>query len=76
MAYANEARTQISFAARLGEIAALIKEHRRARRVYRETLAELSALNARELMDLGIDRTMIRSIATEAAYGPAASRNL
>ncbi len=38
-------------------------------RVYRRTHAELSALSNRDLADLGINRSMITSIATEAAYG-------
>ena len=37
-------------------------------RVYRQTLSELQALSQRELSDLGIHRSMIRSIAHEAAY--------
>ncbi len=38
-------------------------------RTYRRTLHELSILSERELCDLGIHRSMIRSIASEAAYG-------
>jgi uncharacterized protein YjiS (DUF1127 family) len=38
-------------------------------RVYRQTLAELGHLSERELADLGIHRSQITSIATEAAYG-------
>ncbi|MEM7643243.1 MAG: DUF1127 domain-containing protein [Pseudomonadota bacterium] len=38
-------------------------------RLYRKTLAELSALSTRDLDDLGIARASIRSIALEAAYG-------
>ena len=37
-------------------------------RVYRTTLTELSGLNDRELTDLGIHRSSIRSIAYKAAY--------
>ena len=40
-----------------------------ARKVYRTTLTELQALDNRDLADLGISRSMIRSIAHEAAYG-------
>lgn len=39
------------------------------RRVYRQTLRELNALSAREMADLGLNRSMIRSVAYEAAYG-------
>lgn len=35
---------------------------------YRKCLAELSALNDRELRDLGLHRSMIRSLAYEEAY--------
>ncbi|KMK66657.1 DUF1127 domain-containing protein [Puniceibacterium sp. IMCC21224] len=39
------------------------------RRTYNQTLRELEALSNRELADLGISRSSIRSIAQEAAYG-------
>jgi uncharacterized protein YjiS (DUF1127 family) len=35
---------------------------------YRKCVAELSALNDRELRDLGLHRSMIRSLAHEEAY--------
>lgn len=38
-------------------------------KLYRQTLSELGQLTARELADLGIHRSQIRSIALEAAYG-------
>ena len=41
----------------------------RQRRVYAQTLTELSALSDRELNDLGISRLAISEIAHEAAYG-------
>jgi len=37
-------------------------------RMYRTTLAELRNLSARELNDLGLNATTIRSVAFEAAY--------
>ncbi len=37
-------------------------------RVYRRTLGELSALNDRELADLGLGRGELRRIAHQAAY--------
>lgn len=46
-----------------------IRDYNARRKVYRTTLAELRALNGRELADLGINKGMIRSIAYEAAYG-------
>lgn len=46
---------------------------RRARyRAYRETLSELANLSDRELSDIGIARSQIRSVAYEHAYGPRA----
>lgn len=41
-------------------------------RVFARTQAELNALSARELDDLGISRSMITRLAYEAAYGKAA----
>jgi len=38
------------------------------RRIYNETLNELSKLSDRHLMDLGIARANIKAIAFEAAY--------
>ena len=39
------------------------------RAVYRQTVRELEALSARDLADLGIHRSMIETVAHEAAYG-------
>ncbi len=38
-------------------------------RTYRKTVAELAALSNRDLTDLGLSRSMISSVAHEAAYG-------
>ncbi|PWJ13273.1 protein of unknown function [Jannaschia seohaensis] len=38
-------------------------------RLYRRTHAELSKLSNRDLADLGLNRSMIKSIAMDAAYG-------
>ncbi len=35
---------------------------------YRRTVAEMSALSSRDLRDLGLHRSMIRSMAHEEAY--------
>lgn len=71
MAYVNTTRTMESsrFA---GKLSALIAEFRLAlnrRAVYRQTFNELTALSDRELNDLGLDRSELRSIALDAAYG-------
>ncbi|AZV77503.1 DUF1127 domain-containing protein [Parasedimentitalea marina] len=38
-------------------------------RLYRKTLVELSMLTRRELADLGLNRSMLKNVAHEAAYG-------
>ena len=43
-------------------------EARKKARVYRTTLRELQNLSAREMADIGINPSNIRSIAYEAAY--------
>lgn len=37
-------------------------------RVYRTTLGELEMLNDRELADLGLNRSVLRSVAYQSAY--------
>ncbi|SDJ93827.1 DUF1127 domain-containing protein [Aliiruegeria lutimaris] len=39
------------------------------RKIYRQTYCELSSLSDRALADLGLSRSMIKSLAREAAYG-------
>ncbi len=41
--------------------------------VFRQCVNELSSLSNRELGDLGMNRSMIRSVAYEQAYGPRAA---
>lgn len=43
------------------------------RRVFRQCVNELSSLSNHELADLGLNRSMIRSVAYEQAYGPRAA---
>lgn len=38
------------------------------RKVYRQTLNELMSLSDRELNDLGLNRSVLRSVAYQAAY--------
>jgi uncharacterized protein YjiS (DUF1127 family) len=38
-------------------------------RLFRRTLAELQSLSNRELVDLGLHRSMVRGIALDAVYG-------
>lgn len=52
-----------------GGMLAGLREALARRKVYRDTLRELKSLSSRELADLGIHRSMITRVATEAAYG-------
>jgi hypothetical protein len=74
MAYVSSNRTTaaLSFAGRIAEIRKDLADAWRAHRIYRQTLAELQALSPRELNDLGLNATMLRTIALEAAYGKQA----
>ncbi|MCE0503853.1 MULTISPECIES: DUF1127 domain-containing protein [unclassified Roseivivax] len=67
MAYAVTQNTPAAggFFARLN---ADIRERLERRRIYRQTVNELSVLSDRELGDLGIARSMIRGVAWQAAY--------
>ena len=70
MAFANTTRTgEWGLAHGLNAFLARLSDQRRRYRVYRQTIGELNALNDRDLADLGINRSMIEAIATEAAYG-------
>ncbi|NKX43840.1 DUF1127 domain-containing protein [Roseicyclus persicicus] len=70
MAYVSSNRSAtLSFGDRIAEIRKDLSDAWRAYRVYRHTLAELQALSPRELADLGLNPTTLRSVALEAAYG-------
>ena len=70
MAYVNSTRSlNIGFADRLGNFAKLVKLALHRRRLFNQTVRELTALSDRELVDLGIHASMIKQIAAEAAYG-------
>lgn len=70
MAYASNSTTQFhGFSGWLAEMTSEFAERMARRRVYRDTVNELSSLSNRELADLGINRSMIRRLAQEAAYG-------
>jgi len=70
MAYVNTTRAANNgIADRFAAIVKSVKDAAQRRRVYNQTARELNALNERELSDLGIHRSMITTIATEAAYG-------
>ena len=68
MAYAVSTQaTTATLVARLAHVLAQMADRIERRRVYKQTVAELSGLSGRELADLGIGRSQIRAIALEAA---------
>ena len=70
MAYVNSTRVAPNGLA--DRFAALVKSAKTAlnkRRVYAQTVRELNALSDRELLDLGLHKSMIVDVAREAAYG-------
>lgn len=70
MAYVN-ATNAPSFADRYHALMAAIATRRTQNRVYRATFNELSSLSNRELADLGMSRSQIRSIALETGRNAA-----
>lgn len=69
MAYATQTLTlSAGISARISAVVAQVKDSWARRSVYKTTVNELSTLSNRELADLGLSRSMIRSIAYEAAY--------
>ncbi|TNJ40147.1 DUF1127 domain-containing protein [Phaeobacter sp. B1627] len=70
MATLNSINAQKTFAA--GGVAHMLQVAREKfaqYRVYRETLNELNELSSRDLADLGLNRSMLKRVALEAAYG-------
>ena len=70
MAFLN-ATTAPSFADRLAALVSTFDARRKQRRVYRATFNELSSLPNRDLADLGISRSQIRSVALETGRNAA-----
>ncbi len=70
MAYVNSSREGAAGPVqRAGKFVAGLRLSLTRRRVFRQTIRELQALSNRELSDLGIDRSMITRVSSEAAYG-------
>lgn len=70
MAFANDIRNfEAGLVQRMRDAFEQSRRNAAARKVYRQTYAELSTLSQRELDDLGIARANIDEIAREAAYG-------
>jgi uncharacterized protein YjiS (DUF1127 family) len=58
-----------SLSERFAAFRAQLADKAAKRKVYRTTMSELESLSSRDLADLGMSRSMIKSIAFEAAYG-------
>lgn len=70
MAYVNTTRASgFGLIERIQEFRATAAENAAKRKIYRQTVRELSILTDRELADLGLGRSQIKSIAMEAANG-------
>ncbi len=69
MAYVNSRASSVSLSDRFGSAFKSVKEAMDRRRVYNQTVLELSSLSDRDLADLGMARPMISDVAREAAYG-------
>lgn len=69
MAFTSNQATSVGIADRAASFIEDIQGRMTRYKTYRVTLAELSQLSARDLADLGIHRSMIKSTAYEAAYG-------
>lgn len=75
MAYASDARlaqpraAQAGIAGRLQAFAADLSERYARYRVFRDTVNDLAILPTSVLADMGLNRSQIRSVAYEYAYG-------
>lgn len=70
MAYQNTSHAaSFGIMDRITAMVKSVKDSMHRRRVYNQTVSELSNLSQRELTDLGISRSMISQIAIEASYG-------
>lgn len=69
IAHAHSASAEAGLLGRLTAAAQRMQENRARRAVYRQTIRELNALTTRDLDDLGINRSMIKGLAYEAAWG-------
>ena len=68
MAYASDNRTAtLGLGDRFSEFVAHVQRIRAQRKLYRTTYNELAALTDKELADIGVARSSIRSIALSAA---------
>ena len=68
MAYVNSRSASWSVLDRFASVVKMVKEAVEQRRIYVQTVQELSSLTDRDLADLGLIRAMISDVAREAAY--------
>ncbi|MGH1415897.1 MAG: DUF1127 domain-containing protein [Pelagimonas sp.] len=70
MAYATQISTdaQSGLAARFTDIMIDLRARMARRKVYKDTIRELQLLSNRDLADLGLNRSIIRRVAYQAAY--------
>ena len=69
MAFVTSTRaTHVSFYDRLTALMSGVKDLMARRRVFNQTLYELSQLSDRDLSDLGLSRANVADVAREAAY--------
>ncbi|MBC7477139.1 MAG: DUF1127 domain-containing protein [Pseudorhodobacter sp.] len=68
MAYVNSRSSSVSIADRFAAFFKFGKDALERRRVYLQTVTELTNLSDRDLADLGLSRSNINAIAREAAY--------
>lgn len=70
MAFITETRTNgITLTQRFTNLRENFAAARAQRKIYKTTVSELETLSSRELADLGLSRSSIKSTALEAAYG-------
>ncbi|MBE0414012.1 DUF1127 domain-containing protein [Yoonia sp.] len=70
MTYQTETITGgFSFGDRIAALRTALTARRANHKIYTTTLRELQDLTDRDLADLGMSRSMIKSVALEAAYG-------
>jgi len=70
MAYVSTSRqTTITFGDRIVALFKVAGQTMHRRRIYLETLNELTRLNDRDLADLGLERDELPTVARQAAYG-------
>ncbi|WP_085307184.1 DUF1127 domain-containing protein [Planktotalea arctica] len=53
---------------KIAAVWARLVETRTKRKIFNQTVRELSSLSSRELADLGLNHSMIRRVAYQAAY--------